>query len=194
MSLCYYETNTDHLRCIKKYWCPHTIPTFQMSCSVAVIHFQISDRYCSFGFRVSFPFVICMWIQNKPAMFLFYLCILPGPILVITEYCCYGDLLNFLRRKRESFLNSQGGGYYRNVLNQTEPARCVCVSISNSNHNFRWLSCHNWIHIFTGDCAAGRWLVQDTCLCVPLRKKGLLSQVVKPFSKHFLVCIVTVSK
>ncbi|XP_030068873.1 macrophage colony-stimulating factor 1 receptor [Microcaecilia unicolor] len=25
-----------------------------------------------------------------------------GPILVITEYCCYGDLLNFLRRKAES--------------------------------------------------------------------------------------------
>lgn len=26
-----------------------------------------------------------------------------GPTLVITEYCCFGDLLNFLRRKRESF-------------------------------------------------------------------------------------------
>ncbi|XP_022068587.2 KIT proto-oncogene, receptor tyrosine kinase b isoform X1 [Acanthochromis polyacanthus] len=50
-------------------------------------------------------------------------CTVGGPILVITEYCCYGDLLNFLRRKRESFLNSQvGDGYYRNVLNQTEPA------------------------------------------------------------------------
>uniref|UniRef100_A0A3P8U7H3 receptor protein-tyrosine kinase n=1 Tax=Amphiprion percula TaxID=161767 RepID=A0A3P8U7H3_AMPPE len=50
-------------------------------------------------------------------------CTVGGPILVITEYCCYGDLLNFLRRKRESFLNSQVGDcYYRNVLNQTEPA------------------------------------------------------------------------
>ncbi|XP_029297663.1 KIT proto-oncogene, receptor tyrosine kinase b [Cottoperca gobio] len=49
-------------------------------------------------------------------------CTVGGPILVITEYCCYGDLLNFLRRKRESFLNSQvGNGYYRNVSNQTEP-------------------------------------------------------------------------
>uniref|UniRef100_A0A8C9YZG6 receptor protein-tyrosine kinase n=1 Tax=Sander lucioperca TaxID=283035 RepID=A0A8C9YZG6_SANLU len=36
-------------------------------------------------------------------------CTVGGPILVITEYCCYGDLLNFLRRKRESFLNSQVG-------------------------------------------------------------------------------------
>ncbi|XP_047433673.1 KIT proto-oncogene, receptor tyrosine kinase b [Mugil cephalus] len=53
-------------------------------------------------------------------------CTIGGPILVITEYCCYGDLLNFLRRKRESFLNSQvGDGYYRNVLNQTEPTREV---------------------------------------------------------------------
>ncbi|XP_021165610.2 KIT proto-oncogene, receptor tyrosine kinase b isoform X2 [Fundulus heteroclitus] len=50
-------------------------------------------------------------------------CTVGGPILVITEYCCYGDLLNFLRRKRESFLNSQvGDGYYRNVLKQSEPA------------------------------------------------------------------------
>uniref|UniRef100_A0A671YH05 Mast/stem cell growth factor receptor n=1 Tax=Sparus aurata TaxID=8175 RepID=A0A671YH05_SPAAU len=51
-------------------------------------------------------------------------CTVGGPILVITEYCCYGDLLNFLRRKRESFLNSQvGDGYYRNVSNRTEPIR-----------------------------------------------------------------------
>lgn len=50
-------------------------------------------------------------------------CTVGGPILVITEYCCYGDLLNFLRRKRQSFLNSQvGDGYYRNVSNQAEPA------------------------------------------------------------------------
>ncbi|KAI3353268.1 hypothetical protein L3Q82_019803, partial [Scortum barcoo] len=53
-------------------------------------------------------------------------CTVGGPLLVITEYCCYGDLLNFLRRKRESFLNSRvGDGYYHNVLNQTEPAREV---------------------------------------------------------------------
>ncbi|XP_061592074.1 KIT proto-oncogene, receptor tyrosine kinase b [Cololabis saira] len=51
-------------------------------------------------------------------------CTVGGPILVITEYCCYGDLLNFLRRKRESFLNSQvGDGYYRNVSSQMETTR-----------------------------------------------------------------------
>lgn len=27
-----------------------------------------------------------------------------GPVLVITEYCCYGDLLNFLRRQAEAML------------------------------------------------------------------------------------------
>ncbi|XP_023811723.1 mast/stem cell growth factor receptor kita [Oryzias latipes] len=53
-------------------------------------------------------------------------CTVGGPLLVITEYCCYGDLLNFLRRKRESFLKSQvGDGYYRNVSNQTETTRDV---------------------------------------------------------------------
>uniref|UniRef100_A0A3Q3WP12 receptor protein-tyrosine kinase n=1 Tax=Mola mola TaxID=94237 RepID=A0A3Q3WP12_MOLML len=46
-------------------------------------------------------------------------CTVGGPILVITEYCCYGDLLNFLRRKRESFLNAKAAdGYYCNVLNR----------------------------------------------------------------------------
>lgn len=60
---------------------------------------------------------------------------LPGPILVITEYCCYGDLLNFLRRNREAFKNSQvGDGYYRNVSNPTEhTARCACVCITIVN-------------------------------------------------------------
>uniref|UniRef100_A0A8D3EAR8 receptor protein-tyrosine kinase n=1 Tax=Scophthalmus maximus TaxID=52904 RepID=A0A8D3EAR8_SCOMX len=31
-------------------------------------------------------------------------CTVGGPTLVITEYCCFGDLLNFLRRKRECFI------------------------------------------------------------------------------------------
>ncbi|KAM6971765.1 KIT proto-oncogene, receptor tyrosine kinase b [Aplochiton taeniatus] len=48
-------------------------------------------------------------------------CTVGGPTLVITEYCCYGDLLNFLRRKREAYLSCQtGDGYYRNI-NQLEP-------------------------------------------------------------------------
>ncbi|XP_054634631.1 KIT proto-oncogene, receptor tyrosine kinase b isoform X2 [Dunckerocampus dactyliophorus] len=53
-------------------------------------------------------------------------CTVGGPILVITEYCCYGDLLNFLRRKREAFLNSQiGDSYYRNVSKHAQPTREV---------------------------------------------------------------------
>ncbi|XP_036431546.1 macrophage colony-stimulating factor 1 receptor [Colossoma macropomum] len=32
-------------------------------------------------------------------------CTYGGPVLVITEYCCHGDLLNFLRSKTETFLN-----------------------------------------------------------------------------------------
>ncbi|XP_036409984.1 mast/stem cell growth factor receptor kita [Megalops cyprinoides] len=44
-------------------------------------------------------------------------CTVGGPTLVITEYCCFGDLLNFLRRKREVFFCSKPGEdcYYRNV-------------------------------------------------------------------------------
>ncbi|XP_062334759.1 KIT proto-oncogene, receptor tyrosine kinase b isoform X2 [Osmerus eperlanus] len=48
-------------------------------------------------------------------------CTVGGPTLVITEYCCYGDLLNFLRRKRETYFSSQSNdSYYRNVPNQRE--------------------------------------------------------------------------
>ncbi|CAG5862335.1 unnamed protein product [Menidia menidia] len=47
-------------------------------------------------------------------------CTIGGPTLVITEYCCFGDLLNFLRRKRESFIcfKLEEDYYYRNVTQQ----------------------------------------------------------------------------
>uniref|UniRef100_A0AAQ5X2Z3 receptor protein-tyrosine kinase n=1 Tax=Amphiprion ocellaris TaxID=80972 RepID=A0AAQ5X2Z3_AMPOC len=47
-------------------------------------------------------------------------CTVGGPTLVITEYCCFGDLLNFLRRKRESFIcyKLEEDYYYRNVMQQ----------------------------------------------------------------------------
>ncbi|XP_026146949.1 mast/stem cell growth factor receptor kita isoform X1 [Carassius auratus] len=50
-------------------------------------------------------------------------CTVGGPTLVITEYCCFGDLLNFLRRRRESFYFTTLGedSYYRNVMLQPEP-------------------------------------------------------------------------
>uniref|UniRef100_A0A8C1WXB2 receptor protein-tyrosine kinase n=1 Tax=Cyprinus carpio TaxID=7962 RepID=A0A8C1WXB2_CYPCA len=50
-------------------------------------------------------------------------CTIGGPTLVITEYCCFGDLLNFLRRRRESFYFTTLGedSYYRNVMLQPEP-------------------------------------------------------------------------
>lgn len=46
-----------------------------------------------------------------------------GPVLVITEYCCYGDLLNFLRRKAEAMLgpslspgqDPEGDSGYKNI-------------------------------------------------------------------------------
>ncbi|XP_061593974.1 mast/stem cell growth factor receptor kita isoform X2 [Cololabis saira] len=47
-------------------------------------------------------------------------CTVGGPTLVITEYCCFGDLLNFLRRKREAFIcfKVEENSYYRNVTQQ----------------------------------------------------------------------------
>ncbi|XP_062864554.1 KIT proto-oncogene, receptor tyrosine kinase b [Trichomycterus rosablanca] len=51
-------------------------------------------------------------------------CTVGGPVLVITEFCCYGDLLNFLRRKRDAFFSSKtGDGYYKNLLSQTQLLR-----------------------------------------------------------------------
>ncbi|XP_060102337.1 mast/stem cell growth factor receptor Kit isoform X2 [Heteronotia binoei] len=49
-------------------------------------------------------------------------CTVGGPILVITEYCCYGDLLNFLRRKRDSFIfpKHEETAVYKNLLYQKE--------------------------------------------------------------------------
>ncbi|XP_041861674.1 mast/stem cell growth factor receptor kita isoform X2 [Melanotaenia boesemani] len=49
-------------------------------------------------------------------------CTVGGPTLVITEYCCFGDLLNFLRRKRESYIcfKLEEDYYYRNVTQQRD--------------------------------------------------------------------------
>ncbi|XP_036190102.1 mast/stem cell growth factor receptor Kit isoform X9 [Myotis myotis] len=54
-------------------------------------------------------------------------CTVGGPTLVITEYCCYGDLLNFLRRKRDSFICSKQEDHaeaalYKNLLHSKEPS------------------------------------------------------------------------
>ncbi|XP_067313076.1 macrophage colony-stimulating factor 1 receptor-like isoform X2 [Pseudorasbora parva] len=43
--------------------------------------------------------------QHKYIVNLLGACTHGGPVLVITEYCCHGDLLNFLRSKAENFLN-----------------------------------------------------------------------------------------
>ncbi|KAM4709552.1 mast/stem cell growth factor receptor Kit [Discoglossus pictus] len=52
-------------------------------------------------------------------------CTVGGPTLVITEYCCYGDLLNYLRRKRDSFIcpkfeDHSETAIYKNLLNSRD--------------------------------------------------------------------------
>ncbi|XP_044155132.1 mast/stem cell growth factor receptor Kit isoform X2 [Bufo gargarizans] len=59
-------------------------------------------------------------------------CTVGGPTLVITEYCCYGDLLNYLRRKRDSFIcqkfeDHSESALYKNLLNSREH---VCDELS----------------------------------------------------------------
>ncbi|XP_061101687.1 mast/stem cell growth factor receptor kita-like isoform X1 [Conger conger] len=50
-------------------------------------------------------------------------CTVGGPTLVITEYCCFGDLLNFLRQNREAFLSCElENGFYKNIPTHREPA------------------------------------------------------------------------
>uniref|UniRef100_A0A8C8DL43 receptor protein-tyrosine kinase n=1 Tax=Oryzias sinensis TaxID=183150 RepID=A0A8C8DL43_9TELE len=54
-------------------------------------------------------------------------CTVGGPTLVITEYCCFGDLLNFLRRKRESFINFklEEDSYYRSASCMMIQFKCL---------------------------------------------------------------------
>ncbi|XP_014853268.1 PREDICTED: mast/stem cell growth factor receptor Kit isoform X1 [Poecilia mexicana] len=61
-------------------------------------------------------------------------CTVGGPTLVITEYCCFGDLLNFLRRKRESFSTSElkENYFYRNFIQQrAADGSCVGGSLDS---------------------------------------------------------------
>ncbi|XP_051019355.1 macrophage colony-stimulating factor 1 receptor [Acomys russatus] len=61
--------------------------------------------------------------QHENIVNLLGACTHGGPVLVITEYCCYGDLLNFLRRKAEAMLgpslspgqDPEGDSSYKNV-------------------------------------------------------------------------------
>ncbi|XP_044515799.1 macrophage colony-stimulating factor 1 receptor [Gracilinanus agilis] len=59
--------------------------------------------------------------QHENIVNLLGACTHGGPVLVITEYCHYGDLLNFLRRKAEDMLvptlsaEPDGGPGYRNI-------------------------------------------------------------------------------
>ncbi|XP_037364853.1 macrophage colony-stimulating factor 1 receptor [Talpa occidentalis] len=61
--------------------------------------------------------------QHENIVNLLGACTHGGPVLVITEYCCYGDLLNFLRRKAEAMLgpslslgpDPEVGAGYKNI-------------------------------------------------------------------------------
>ncbi|XP_041048867.1 mast/stem cell growth factor receptor Kit-like [Carcharodon carcharias] len=48
-------------------------------------------------------------------------CTLGGPVLVITEYCCYGDLLNFLKNKAQYLSCSDALNNYKNLCHNKRP-------------------------------------------------------------------------
>ncbi|XP_059506553.1 mast/stem cell growth factor receptor Kit-like [Stegostoma tigrinum] len=48
-------------------------------------------------------------------------CTLGGPVLVITEYCCYGDLLNFLKNKAQYLVCGDALNDYKNLMHNTKP-------------------------------------------------------------------------
>ncbi len=58
-------------------------------------------------------------------------CVSSGPVLVITEYCSLGDLLNFLRQKAETFVSfvmnipdiMENSSEYKNICNQKQFVR-----------------------------------------------------------------------
>lgn len=65
---------------------------------------------------------------------MWHVSLLSGPVLVITEYCSLGDLLNFLRQKAETFVNfvmnipeiMESSKDYKNIYNQKQfIRRCI---------------------------------------------------------------------
>lgn len=76
--------------------------------------------------------IMCMYVLNHLSSCLKRVLTLgvspPGPVLVITEYCSLGDLLNFLRQKAETFVNlvmnipdiMENSNDYKNVCNQKQ--------------------------------------------------------------------------
>ncbi|XP_066502078.1 macrophage colony-stimulating factor 1 receptor isoform X2 [Hoplias malabaricus] len=78
-------------------------------------------------------------------------CTQGGPVLLITEYCSQGDLLNFLRRRAEPFLNSflQEQGGYNLYKNLPEPQNHIK---RYNNESYQDMSRHRDKHCPQGWC------------------------------------------
>lgn len=59
----------------------------------------------------------------------------PGPIYIITEYCRYGDLVDYLHRNKHTFLQSYGekarreAELYGNTIKEDHVQRCLESSL-----------------------------------------------------------------
>ncbi|XP_049599936.1 macrophage colony-stimulating factor 1 receptor 1 isoform X2 [Syngnathus scovelli] len=68
-------------------------------------------------------------------------CTYGGPVLVITEYCSLGDLLNFLRQKAETFMSfvinlTENANDYKNICNQKKFIRSDSGISSESSSSY----------------------------------------------------------
>uniref|UniRef100_A0A672UJ26 receptor protein-tyrosine kinase n=1 Tax=Strigops habroptila TaxID=2489341 RepID=A0A672UJ26_STRHB len=74
-------------------------------------------------------------------------CTVSGPIYLIFEYCCYGDLLNYLRSKREKFhwtlthvLKQHNFSFYHNIhLNQNSVSGINQIVRKPMKNSYFWL-------------------------------------------------------
>lgn len=85
---------------------------------------------CTYGGRTTYnDIVFCLCrlqrMYFEPVVFVSS----SGPVLVITEYCCLGDLLNFLRQKAETFMTF--------VMNIPEVVESDYKNICNQKHFIR---------------------------------------------------------
>ncbi|XP_019730349.1 macrophage colony-stimulating factor 1 receptor [Hippocampus comes] len=78
-------------------------------------------------------------------------CTYGGPVLVITEYCSLGDLLNFLRQKAETFISfvmnipaiTENSNNYKNICNQKHFIRSDSgISSASSSSYLEMRPCH----------------------------------------------------